>query len=254
MTGSPLPLDAVRGGLPPLLKQRPWECAIDEICAHPLFAEIGECEVAALLLQGEAAFAEYRKDDFLGMIGDKAPDPYRLGCLLSGLAYHERYDGLGNCRISDVAEPGALLNAAAVFGGDPVYRTSLRVEKPCRCLHLRLDAIDWASAGGAGLRARLYENVARIQARDARRLYAHVSQLGKRTVRQKIVAYCLSESRERRSRSFDIPFNQQALANYLCVTRSTLSVELGKLADEGLLSYDRGHIEISPDVKTSGAV
>ena len=40
---------------------------------------------------------------------------------------------------------------------------------------------------------------------------------------------------------FDIPFSRQQLADYLGVERSGLSVELGKMRDEGLLDFHKSH-------------
>ena len=40
-----------------------------------------------------------------------------------------------------------------------------------------------------------------------------------------------------RKYEFDIPFSRQQLADYLAVERSGLSLELGKMRDEGLLDF-----------------
>ena len=40
---------------------------------------------------------------------------------------------------------------------------------------------------------------------------------------------------------FDIPFSRQQLADYLGVERSGLSLELGKMRDEGLLNFHKSH-------------
>lgn len=44
-----------------------------------------------------------------------------------------------------------------------------------------------------------------------------------------------------RNRVFDIPFSRQQLADYLAVKRSGLSLELGKMRNEGLLDYYKNH-------------
>lgn len=40
---------------------------------------------------------------------------------------------------------------------------------------------------------------------------------------------------------FDIPFSRQQLADYLGVERSGLSLELGKMRNEGLLDFHKSH-------------
>ena len=41
--------------------------------------------------------------------------------------------------------------------------------------------------------------------------------------------------------TYDIPFSRQQLADYLGVERSGLSLELGKMRDEGLLDFHKSH-------------
>lgn len=49
------------------------------------------------------------------------------------------------------------------------------------------------------------------------------------------MAYLLAKAKETGSSSFSIPFDRQALADYLEVDRSGLSSELSKLRKEGYL-------------------
>jgi len=44
--------------------------------------------------------------------------------------------------------------------------------------------------------------------------------------------------------SFDIPFVRQQLADFLCVERAAMSVELSKLQKEGLLITKRNHFQL----------
>ena len=44
--------------------------------------------------------------------------------------------------------------------------------------------------------------------------------------------------------SFTIPFDRQALADYLSVDRSAMSTELGKLKSEGIIDFNRNHFTL----------
>ena len=59
--------------------------------------------------------------------------------------------------------------------------------------------------------------------------------------RAKLLSYFSAESQRRDSYEFDIPFSRQQLADYLGVERSGLSMELGKMRDEGLLDFHKSH-------------
>ena len=76
-----------------------------------------------------------------------------------------------------------------------------------------------------------------------------ITHISKRSTREKLLSYLSSESIRRGSLSFDIPFDRQQLADFLCVERAAMSVEISKLQKEGLLRTDRKHFELSPDSK-----
>ena len=44
--------------------------------------------------------------------------------------------------------------------------------------------------------------------------------------------------------SFTIPFNRRELAEYLCMDRSAMLRELGKMKTEGAVSYDKNTFRV----------
>ncbi len=68
--------------------------------------------------------------------------------------------------------------------------------------------------------------------------------MGKRTTKEKLMAYLSAESLKQGSKEFDIPYNRQQLADYLCVERSAMSVEISKLQQEGVLKTNRNHFKL----------
>ena len=71
-----------------------------------------------------------------------------------------------------------------------------------------------------------------------------ITHVSKRTTREKLLSYLSAESIRQSSLSFDIPFDRQQLADFLCVERAAMSVELSKLQKEGLLVTKRNHFEL----------
>ena len=65
------------------------------------------------------------------------------------------------------------------------------------------------------------------------------------TVKPPVTRYTIPKQRKGADRygsyEFDIPFSRQQLADYLGVERSGLSMELGKMRDEGLLDFHKSH-------------
>lgn len=92
--------------------------------------------------------------------------------------------------------------------------------------------------------SRLIANMLALLAEKNLALGDKIEILAKRSIRSKVMAYLSRECRLARSRSFSIPFSRNALADYLCVDRSALSRELGKMRDEGILGFEDKRFEL----------
>ena len=56
--------------------------------------------------------------------------------------------------------------------------------------------------------------------------------------------FLIEESVRRGSKEFDIPYDRQALADYLCVDRSVLSSEISKLIDKRVIESRKNHFKL----------
>ena len=66
----------------------------------------------------------------------------------------------------------------------------------------------------------------------------------KRSTKEKLIAFLLTEAKAHQSDSFTIPYNRQELADYLGVDRSGLSSEISKLQKAGLIESNRNKFRI----------
>ncbi|WP_367178823.1 helix-turn-helix domain-containing protein [uncultured Slackia sp.] len=60
-----------------------------------------------------------------------------------------------------------------------------------------------------------------------------------------MLAYLSSQASTQGSRTFDIPFDRQQLADYLCVDRSALSAELGRMKREGIIDVRKNRFVLN---------
>ncbi|MDP4118981.1 MAG: Crp/Fnr family transcriptional regulator [Bacillota bacterium] len=80
----------------------------------------------------------------------------------------------------------------------------------------------------------LLSNLFRTSAHKAEQLALHTNILSCRTIRGKLTAYFKYISGK--NNSFTIPMRLSELADYLCVDRSAMMRELGKMRDEGIIN------------------
>ena len=68
--------------------------------------------------------------------------------------------------------------------------------------------------------------------------------LSQRTIRGRLMLFLNIRAKKAKSDEFDIPFDRQALADYLCVDRSALSAELSKLRAEHKVESVKQHFKL----------
>ena len=94
----------------------------------------------------------------------------------------------------------------------------------------------------ADVRRRFVHNLMSEICDMAWRLRARTYILSQRSITARLMAYLLMERDAEGSSDFTIPFDRQALADFLCVDRSALSAVLSRLAKEKVLSYRKNQI------------
>ncbi|MFR8353612.1 MAG: Crp/Fnr family transcriptional regulator [Blautia obeum] len=91
---------------------------------------------------------------------------------------------------------------------------------------------------------KLIRNLVSVLANKILILNDKITHVGKRTTRDKRLSYLSAESIRHSSLSFDIPFDRQQLADYLCIDRAAMSTEISKLQKEGFIKTNRNYFEL----------
>ncbi len=77
------------------------------------------------------------------------------------------------------------------------------------------------------------------------RLVKRLDVLANRSTRGKVLSYLQERAQEAGTCEFTIPYNRQELADYLYIERSALSRELGRMRDEGIITFERNRFRIA---------
>ena len=84
-------------------------------------------------------------------------------------------------------------------------------------------------------------NLMRVVARKNLMFHQKIEITSKRTTREKLLAFLMIQAKKHQSRSFEIAYDRQELADYLQVERSGLSAEISKLRKEGIIDNRKNH-------------
>ncbi len=207
----------------------------------PLFAGLDDADIRAALACLGAKRIARKKKQHLFRSGDRLTS---LGVVLSGAVQIYQEDYYGNRNVFGNIGPGGLfgesfacaaidsvpVSAVASEAGEMLFLDCRRLATPCE--------------NACGFHARLIRNLMDVLARKNVALTQRLEFTGRRTTREKALAYLFEQARLAGSSRFSIPFDRQELADYLCVERSGLSSELAKLRDEGVIQFHKNEFEL----------
>lgn len=203
-----------------------------------LFNGIQEKDMAAMLKCLNARKSDYKKQDIILLEGE--PAPY-VGIVLSGKIQIIKEDFRGNRNILADIEPGNLF--AEAYSCVQVNNLPITVISITESEILWIDYKKIISTCSYACRfhTKLIENMLMILSSKNILLSQKIEHISKRTTREKLLAYLSDQAAKYKSNEFDIPFNRQELADYLCVDRSAMSNELCKLQNDGILKFNLNH-------------
>ena len=213
-----------------------------------LFRGVSEQELPALLDCLAPGVRDYAKNELILRQGE---DVSAVGMVLSGRAQVIEEDFWGNRSILADAWPGDLFAEAYAFLPGELLRVSVAAAESSSVMLLDGKRILAVCSSACAYHTRLVQNLLAESARKNLALTRKVSHMSKRTTRDKLLSYLSGQSLAAGSDTFEIPFNRQQLADYLCVDRSAMSNELCKMRDEGLLAFDKNHFHLKGTISFS---
>ena len=212
------------------------------------------------VLQNCPLFDGIQKEDLTGMLGclgarqirpRKGDTIFRegdgtrfVGVVLSGTVYLVREDYYGNRSILIHIGPTQIFGEAYAFSGTESLPVSVVAEEDSHILLLDSRRITTCCANACEFHNQVIYNLLRLVSTNNLRLHQKIRIISQRTTREKLMAYLVHRAKELGSSSFTVPYDRQALADYLEVDRSGLSAEISKLRREGILDCQRSHFHL----------
>lgn len=201
-----------------------------------LFRNIGEDEILGLLTCLGAEKKQYNKGEFIFLAGEKAA---LVGIVLGGKVQVIKEDFFGNRTILTEVTSRNLFGESFPFAEEEKLPVSVMAVSDCEVLFIDYKKIITTCSTVCVYHSKLIENMLYIIARKNIILNEKIQVMSKRTTREKLLSYLQNQAMKAGGSSFEIPFNRQELADYLCVDRSAMSNELSKLREEGLLNFHK---------------
>lgn len=211
----------------------------------PFFAGMDEGEILSILNCVDAKIRTFDHDEYIFRAGDSTAS---MGLILSGsvLVIQEDLWGAPEYHVQN--------RSRRLLCGTLRRNARFRFEhqrgncRPSETLMLNINRLLTVCPTACTHHNRLIRNLVSVLAEKVLQFNEKITHMSKRTTREKLLSYLSSESIRQGSLSFDIPYDRQQLADYLCVERAAMSAELSKLQKEGLLTTQKNHFELAVEL------
>lgn len=209
-----------------------------EMKNSPFFEGIEEAEEEKVLKGLDAHEMTYDKENYILHCGEQVKE---MGVLVSGGLLIVQEDFWGNRNLIAKIGPGDVFAETFACVQKRNINVSVIAEEAANVLWLNVQNILNVDGETESWQVVLLRNLLENMAEKNLRFNEKLTHMGKRNTREKLLSYLSAEALKRDKSEFDIPFSRQQLADYLSVERSAMSTELGKLRNEGLLTFRKNH-------------
>mgnify|MGYP004472310293 FL=1 len=210
----------------------------------PFFNGMRDDEILSILHCVQASTVTRPRGTYILRAGDTTEV---MGLVLSGSVLILQEDLWGHRNILSKCTAGDFFGEPYAATSGAVLNVNAVAEDDCELLFLNVKRLLMSCPTACGHHQKLIRNLVSVLANRLLVFNDKITHVSKRSTREKLLSYLSTESVRQASLSFDIPFDRQQLADYLCVDRAAMSVELSKLQKEGILKTKRRHFELIVD-------
>lgn len=204
------------------------------ISESKIFQNISEQEIEHIFKCLQIKQTKYNKQDIILHTGTPIDS---MGFILSGSVIIEQTDIWGNQTIFDRIPSGQIFAETYACAPDELLMVNVVAAEETEILFLKTERILKTCSSSCKFHSRLIHNLLSVMAAKNLTLTRKMSHITSKTIRGRLLSYLSFQALKQKTYTFEIPFNRQQLADYLCVDRSAMSHELSKMQKEGLLSF-----------------
>lgn len=211
------------------------------ISESKIFQNISEQEIEHIFKCLQIKQTKYKKQDIILHAGTPIDS---MGFILSGSVIIEQTDIWGNQTIFDRIPSGQIFAETYACVPDELLMVNVVAAEETEILFLKTEQILKTCSSPCKFHSRLIHNLLSVMAAKNLTLTRKMSHITSKTIRGRLLSYLSFQALKQRTYTFEIPFNRQQLADYLCVDRSAMSHELSKMQKEGLLFFDKNKFHL----------
>ncbi len=195
-----------------------------------LIKSIEPQEIDLYLTEGSCKITQYGKNNIVHFVGEVCS---KLEIILSGKVVIERIDESGN--LMTIAEffSGDVLGGNLMFSKNPYYPMTVTAKEATLILEINNDRLFSLFSDNHEFLKSYLEYVSDHTVILGDRIKHYVN----RTIRESLISYLDYECKKQNSNIIKLSMTKKALAERIGVQRTSLSRELAKMREDGLIEF-----------------
>ena len=214
---------------------------IEIISNTDLFKDISVSDIPHLLKCFDCKVTEYKKDEYIAIAGDKFTG---VGLILKGNVAITKEDLNGNQNIITILKKGDTFGEVIAFTDNTKWPSSVVSQNDCHIMIFHPEQVIGVCNNACSFHKTLVRNMLRIISIKAQILNKKLEYLTIKSIRGKLCRYILDCYKINTNLIVKLPLNREELANFLNVTRPSLSRELCKMRNERIIDFHKENITI----------
>ncbi len=211
-----------------------FEKYVETISKTVLFHGITREDILAMLNCLKPRVRGFSRNGFIVTEGDTFES---VGIILKGEAMVSKENVAGNRIVMTLLRQGNVFGEVAAFSGQTAWPATVQAQEPCEVLFLPKRQIVGECDRMCPWHRRLIQNFLHLISQRALMLNKRVEYLTIKSMRGKISTYLLEQYKRTGDKNFILPLNRNQLADFLNVSRPSMSREMCKMRDEGVIDF-----------------
>lgn len=208
---------------------------------NQLFIGMRIDEIEKMIICLKPLLRKYEKNELITMEGD--PFNY-LGLVLTGKISVLKEKASGSRVIINMLHQGEIFGEMAAFSELETWPVTVQCIEKSVILFIPKKNIVGECVKMCPWHRRLIQNFIKIVSVNALKLSNKVEYLTIKSMRGKIAAYLFDEYKKNKKLSFNLLLNRNEMADFLNVSRPSMSRELIKMKNEGIIDYHLSFFKI----------
>ena len=206
-----------------------------------LFEGIPSAKIDELFAHLAVREVALKKCEVLFRSGSKITD---FAVVISGQLTISFYEADGHRKILELLEPMDTVAISLAVAEIQSVSISVEARQDSDVILFNADKVFKPAGKPSEEHMRLLRNITRELARKTVFMGRKMRTISIRGTSGRLMKYLIEESVRRGCKEFEIPYDRQALADYLCVDRSALSAEISKLINKGVIEARKSHFKL----------